>query len=92
MTLQAKLDAQRQRSYAANPAVREAYESFLAHLAASGMAAGTFRRQDPRLLLLSTYSTVVGVATEVEVVAGEPPTVRLRGRAAEVAGERSVAM
>ena len=30
------------------------------------MAAGTIRRADPRLLLLFTYSTVVGVATEVE--------------------------
>jgi len=37
---------------------------------ANGMDAGTFRRQDPRLLLLSTYSTVVGVATEVEVLRG----------------------
>jgi TetR/AcrR family transcriptional regulator len=37
---------------------------------ASEMDAGAFRRQDPRLLLLSTYSTVVGVATEVEVLRG----------------------
>ncbi|MCU1346933.1 MAG: putative TetR family transcriptional regulator [Acidimicrobiia bacterium] len=37
---------------------------------ASGIDSGTFRRQDPRLLLLSTYSTVVGVATEVEVLRG----------------------
>jgi AcrR family transcriptional regulator len=37
---------------------------------ASGMATGAFRRQDPRLLLLSTYSAVVGVATEVEVLRG----------------------
>lgn len=27
---------------------------------------------------------------DVEVLAGEPPTVRLRGRAAEVAGQRSI--
>lgn len=32
------------------------------------MDAGTMRRQDPRLLLLSSYSTVIGVATEVEVL------------------------
>jgi TetR/AcrR family transcriptional regulator len=32
------------------------------------MDAGTMRRQDPRLLLLSVYSTVIGVATEVEVL------------------------
>jgi AcrR family transcriptional regulator len=34
------------------------------------MAAGTIRRQDPRLLLLSVYSTVVGAATEVDVLRG----------------------
>jgi TetR/AcrR family transcriptional regulator len=33
-----------------------------------GMAAGEIRQQDARLLLLTTYSTVVGVATEVEVL------------------------
>ena len=32
------------------------------------MAAGTMRHQDARLLLLSAYSTVIGVATEVEVL------------------------
>lgn len=32
------------------------------------MAAGTMRQQDPRLLILSAYSTVIGVATEVEVL------------------------
>lgn len=32
------------------------------------MAAGTMRSQDARLLLLSAYSTVIGVATEVEVL------------------------
>lgn len=42
------------------------------------MDAGTMRRQDPRLLLLSSYSTVIGVATEVEVLraVGVEPTVR----------------
>lgn len=32
------------------------------------MAAGRMRRQDARLLLLSAYSTVIGAATEVEVL------------------------
>lgn len=32
------------------------------------MDAGRFRSSDPRLLLVSVYSTVVGVATEVEVL------------------------
>jgi AcrR family transcriptional regulator len=43
-----------------------------------GMAAGEFRRQDARLLLLATYSTVIGVATEVEVLRalGIEPSVR----------------
>ena len=42
------------------------------------MAAGTMRAQDPRLLLLSAYSTVIGVATEVEVLraVGVEPTAR----------------
>jgi TetR/AcrR family transcriptional regulator len=42
------------------------------------MAAGQIRRQDARLLLLSTYSTVIGVATEVEVLRalGVEPTAR----------------
>jgi AcrR family transcriptional regulator len=42
------------------------------------MDAGNMRRQDPRLLLLSSYSTVIGVATEVEVLraVGVEPTVR----------------
>lgn len=45
---------------------------------AAEMAAGTVRRQDPRLLLLSAYSTVIGVATEVEVLraVGLEPTAR----------------
>lgn len=49
------------------------------------MAAGTMRNQDARLLLLSAYSTVIGVATEVEVLraVGVPPGARslLRRRA-----------
>jgi len=42
------------------------------------MAAGEIRQQDSRLLLLATYSTVVGVATEVEVLRalGVEPTAR----------------
>jgi AcrR family transcriptional regulator len=42
------------------------------------MDAGHMRQQDPRLLLLSSYSTVIGVATEVEVLraVGVEPTVR----------------
>jgi AcrR family transcriptional regulator len=42
------------------------------------MAAGTMRRQEPRLLLLSAYSAVIGVATEVEVLRalGYEPTLR----------------
>jgi AcrR family transcriptional regulator len=42
------------------------------------MEAGTMRRQEPRLLLLSAYSTVIGVATEVEVLRalGIEPTPR----------------
>jgi TetR/AcrR family transcriptional regulator len=47
-----------------------------------GMAAGDFRRQDARLLLLATYSTVIGVATEVEVLRalGVEPTARSLAR------------
>lgn len=42
------------------------------------MDAGNVRRQDPRLLLLSAYSTVIGVATEAEVLraVGVEPTAR----------------
>ena len=42
------------------------------------MDAGNVRRQDARLLLLTTYSTVIGVATEVEVsrALGVEPTAR----------------
>ena len=44
----------------------------------SEMATGAMRQQDPRLLLLSAYSTVIGVATEVEVLraVGIEPTAR----------------
>ena len=42
------------------------------------MAAGSMRRQEPGLLLLNAYSTVIGVATEVEVLRalGYEPTLR----------------
>ncbi len=42
------------------------------------MDAGRFRRSDPRLLLVSVYSTVVGAATEVEVLraVGIEPSLR----------------
>jgi AcrR family transcriptional regulator len=42
------------------------------------MDAGKMRRHDPRLLLLSAYSAVIGVATEVEVLRalGFEPTAR----------------
>ena len=42
------------------------------------MAAGRMRRQEPGLLLLNAYSTVIGVATEVEVLRalGYEPTLR----------------
>lgn len=42
------------------------------------MDAGNVRRQEPRLLLLSAYSAVIGVATEVEVLRalGVEPTAR----------------
>lgn len=42
------------------------------------MAAGRLRRSDPRLVLVSAYSTVIGVATEVEVLRalGVEPTLR----------------
>jgi AcrR family transcriptional regulator len=60
---------------------------------AEGMAAGEFRRQDARLLLLATYSTVIGVATEVEVLRalGIEPSVRslVRRRAELLAFLRS---
>ena len=42
------------------------------------MAQGRVRRQDASLLLVSAYSTVIGVATEVEVLraVGVEPTAR----------------
>lgn len=42
------------------------------------MDRGTFRRSDPKLLLVSCYSTVIGVATEVEVLraVGIEPSLR----------------
>ena len=51
------------------------------------MEAGEFRRQDARLLLLATYSTVIGVATEVEVLRAlgiEPSARSLVRRRAEL--------
>ncbi len=56
-----------------DPLVRSA-TAFLEH----EMEAGTVRRCDAPLLLLSVYSTVVGVATEVEVLraVGIEPTLR----------------
>ncbi len=42
------------------------------------MDSGRMRRHDPKLLLLAIYSTVIGMATEVEVLRaiGEEPTAR----------------
>ena len=57
------------------------------------MAAGAIRRQDARLLLLAAYSTVIGMATEVEVLraVGLEPTARnlVRRRAELLAFLRS---
>lgn len=57
------------------------------------MASGSMRRQEPRLLLLSAYSAVIGVATEVEVLRslGYEPTLRslVRRRAELLAFLRS---
>ena len=57
------------------------------------MTAGRMRKHDPRLLLLSAYSTVIGVATEVEVLRalGVEPTARslVRRRAELLAFLRS---
>ena len=49
-------------------------ESFLR----AEMDAGRMRQSDPRLLLVSVYSTVMGVATEIEVLraVGIEPTLR----------------
>ena len=51
------------------------------------MAAGRMRPTDPRLLLMSAYSTVLGMATEVDVLraVGEEPTIAsLRRRRREL--------
>ena len=57
------------------------------------MDGGAMRRHDPRLLLLAAYSTVIGVATEVEVMRalGYEPTARslVRRRAELLAFLRS---
>lgn len=57
------------------------------------MAAGHMRRQEPGLLLLAAYSTVIGMATEVEVLRalGYEPTLRslVRRRAELLAFLRS---
>jgi AcrR family transcriptional regulator len=48
------------------------------HFLEAEMDSGTMRRQDARLVLLSAYSAVIGVATEVEVLraVGMDPTLR----------------
>lgn len=48
------------------------------HFLEAEMESGTMRRQDARLVLLSAYSAVIGVATEVEVLraVGMDPTLR----------------
>jgi TetR/AcrR family transcriptional regulator len=58
---------------ALDPLVQRAREFLVAE-----MEAGTMRTTDPRLVLLSAYSTVIGVATEVEVqrALGVDPTLR----------------
>lgn len=61
--------------------VRAGFEPLVASACAfleAGMESGRIRRCDPRLLLVSTYSTVMGVATEVEVLraVGVEPTLR----------------
>jgi AcrR family transcriptional regulator len=53
------------------------------------MAAGNIRRHEPRLLLLAAYSSVIGMATEVEVLRalGEEPSARsLARRRSELLG------
>ncbi len=76
--------------------LRERLEPFIARATAfleEEMDAGRMRRQDARLLLLATYSTVIGVATEVEVLRalGVEPTARslVRRRAELLAFLRS---
>ncbi|MCY4104788.1 MAG: TetR/AcrR family transcriptional regulator [bacterium] len=61
--------------------VRDGFEPLVDRARAfleAGMESGRIRRCDPRLLLVSTYSTVMGVATEVEVLraVGVEPTLR----------------
>ncbi len=60
------------------------------------MDAGRMRRHDPRLLLLSIYSTVIGMVTEVEVfrALGEEPSAKslVRRRADVLALLRSALM
>jgi AcrR family transcriptional regulator len=60
-----------------DPLVRRAKAFLVAE-----MDAGHVRRSDPDLLLVSTYSTVLGVATEVEVLraVGIEPTLRSAAR------------
>lgn len=76
----------------AAPQLMAHLEPFMARATAflaAEMDGGSFRRQDPRLLLLSTYSTVVGVATEVEVLRGlgmEPSARSLAVRRRELLG------
>ncbi len=62
-----------QASDAFEPMVKRATEFLEAE-----MAAGHLRSSDPRLVLVSAYSTVMGVATEVEVLraVGIEPTLR----------------
>jgi AcrR family transcriptional regulator len=72
--------------------LRERLEPFIGRATAfleDQMAAGTIRQQDSRLLLLAAYSTVIGMATEVEVLRalGLEPTARsLLRRRAELLG------
>jgi AcrR family transcriptional regulator len=76
--------------------LRERFEPFITRATAfleEEMDAGRMRRQDARLLLLATYSTVIGMATEVEVLRalGVEPTARslVRRRAELLAFLRS---
>jgi TetR/AcrR family transcriptional regulator len=60
-----------------------------ANFLAAEMDAGHMRRHQPRLLLLTIYSTVIGMITEVDVLRalGEEPTARsLVRRRAEILG------
>lgn len=66
-----------QAAEAFEPMVKRATEFLEAE-----MAAGHLRSSDPRLVLVSAYSTVMGVATEVEVLraVGIEPTLREAAR------------